>query len=62
MESLFPTARLVARLVGTVISVGLGIGPICRLRTRMLYSDISKASFWDQKIQLFEGAIEELLF
>ena len=44
MESLFLTARLVARLVGAVISVGLGIGPMGGLRTRMLYSDISKAS------------------
>ena len=62
MESLFPTARMVARLVGTVISVGLGIGPIGRLRTRMLCSDICEASFWDEKIKLSNGAFEELLF
>ena len=53
---------MVARLVGTVISMGLGIGPIGRLRPRMLYSDICKASFWDEKIKLSNDAFEELLF
>ena len=28
----------------------------------MLYSDICKASFWDEKIKLSNQALEELLF
>ena len=56
------TARLVARIVGTIVSMGLALGPVARMRTRMLYMDISKASFWDQKIKLSEGAKEESFF
>ena len=62
MESRYPTARMVARLVGTVISMGLGIGSIGKLHTRMLYSDICKAPFLDEKIKLFNDPLEELLF
>ena len=32
------------------------------MRTRMLYTDINKASFWDQKIKLSKGAKDELYF
>ena len=53
---------MVARLVGTVISIGLGTGPIGRLRTRMLYSDIYRAPFLEEKIKLSNEALEELLF
>ena len=51
-----------ARFVGTVILMGLGIALIGKLRTRMLYSDICKASFWNEKIKLSNEALEELLF
>ena len=53
---------MVAKLVGTVISMGLGIGPIGKLHTRMLYSNICKAPFLDEKIKLSNEALEELLF
>ena len=62
LDSLYPTARMVARFVGTVILMGLGIALIGKLRTRMLYSDICKASFWNEKIKLSNEALEELLF
>ena len=52
---------MVARLVGTAISMGLGIGLTGKLHTRMLYSDICKALFLDEKIKLSDGALEELL-
>ena len=53
---------MVARLFGTVMSMALGIGPIEKLHTRMLYSDICKAPFLDEKIKLCNKTIEELLF
>ena len=56
------TARSVARIIGMIISMGLALGPVARMRTRMLYMDINKASFWDQKIKLSDGAKEELCF
>ena len=56
------TARSVARIVGTIVSMALALGPVARMRTRMLYMDINKASFWDQKIKLSEGAKDELRF
>ena len=56
------TARSVARIVGTIVSMALALGPVSRMRTRMLYMDINKASFWDQKIKLSEGAKDELRF
>ena len=53
---------MVAWLVGTVISMGLGIVPIGKLHTRMLYSDICKAPVLDENIKLSDEALEELLF
>ena len=56
------TARSVARIVGTIVYMGLALGTVARMRTRMLNMDINKASFWDQKIKLSEGAKDELCF
>ena len=39
------TARSVARIVGTIVSMALALGPVARMRTRMLYMDVNKASF-----------------
>ena len=55
-------ARSVARIIGMIVSTGLALGPVARMRTRMLYMDINKASFWGQKIKLSEGAKDELCF
>ena len=56
------TASSVATIIGTIVSMGLALGPVARMRTRMLCMDINKASFWDQKIKLSEGAKDELCF
>ena len=56
------TTRSVARIIGMIVSIGLVLGPVVRMRKRMLYMDINKASFWDQKIKLSEGAKDELCF
>ena len=55
-------ARSGARIIGMIVSMGLALGPVARMRTRMLYMDINKASFWDQKIKLSEGTKDELCF
>ena len=39
--------------------MGLGIGPIGKLHTKMLYSDLCKTPFLDEKIKLFNEALEE---
>ena len=54
----FLTARFVAKVVGTIISVGLGLGPVSRMWTRMVYLDIAKASFWVARIFLLNEAIQ----
>ena len=58
----FPTARFVAKVVGTIIFMGLGLGPVTRMRTRKLYYDIAKAGFWNQRIFLSAEALAELDF
>ena len=61
----FPTARFVAKVVGAIISMGLGLGPVYRIWTRMLYLDIAKASlsteactelmFWHHRFDQYNG-------
>ena len=56
------SARKIASLVGSIISMGLGIGPVTRFRTRLLYSNTEKAPSWDEKITLCNEAINEIKF
>ena len=57
-----PTARLAAGMVGTVVSMGLALGPVSRLWTRALYRDIISAEFWSQRITLSPRQLEKLSF
>ena len=57
-----PTARLAASLVGTVVSMGLPLGPVSCLWTRALYRDILSAEFWLQHITLSPEAAREVEF
>ena len=41
-------ARCLARVVGSIISVGLGIGPVSRMWTRWLYANLNQALAWDR--------------
>ena len=50
---------MVASLAGTIISMGLALGPVARMRTRSIYSVINKVSFWDQKVSLSAEALNE---
>ena len=51
-----------ASVVGKIISMGLAIGPIIRLRSRHLYEVINCRSCWSDKRFLSEGARDELSF
>ena len=55
-------ARAVASIVGQIMSMSLALGPVARLRTRALYSDINNSTSWNACISLSEDAKEELLF
>ena len=54
-------ARFLAPVVGTIISVGLGIGPVSRMWTR-LYANINQTSVWDKPLTLAPDALKELEF
>ena len=60
METDFPTARFVAKNVGTIM--GLGLHPVTRMWTRKLYCDIAKAVSWNQRISLSTESLTELDF
>ena len=55
------TARFLARVVGTIISMGLGIGPVSRMWTR-LYTNVNQASAWDRPLTLAPDTLKELEF
>lgn len=55
-------ARQLAGLVGTIVSMGLALGPVSRLWTRAMYRDILSAEFWSQRIALSPEALREVQF
>ena len=55
-------ARQLASIIGKVISMSLGLGPITRLMTRSLYADLNKRTGWCQRLHLSEEALQELEF
>ena len=57
-----PTARAMASLVGVIISMYLGLGPVVRMRTRSLYAVINEAVYWDERVALSEEALDEIHF
>ena len=56
------TARKIACITGTVISMGLALGPVARLWTRSLYYQIKLWKSWDRKIELTPESMCELHF
>ena len=56
------TARQLAGLVGSIVSMGLALGPVSRLWTRAMYYDILSAEFWSQHIALSPEAMREVQF
>ena len=57
-----PTARAKPSLAGCIISMLLGVGPMARLRTCAMYSDIREASSWDQLVNLSSETLAEIEF
>ena len=57
-----PTARELASLVGSIISMYLGLGPVVRMHTRSLYAVINEACYWDERVALSEEALDEIHF
>ena len=57
-----PTARALASLVESIISMSLRLGPVVRLRTRPLYAVMNEAGYWDERFALSEEALDEIHF
>ena len=55
------TARRISSLVGTVVSLGIAIGPVARMWTRSLYALVYKLPSWDSPITLSDKASAELI-
>ena len=53
--------KVLASLVGKIISMSLGIGPITRLHTRSLYALLNSRLSWCTKLQVRPAAKEELI-
>ena len=54
--------RELARIAGSVISVGLAVEPISRLFTRQMYLVIESRSVWDHTLHFSTALLEELRF
>ena len=54
--------RLLASIVGQIMSMSLALGPIARLHTRTLYAVIDSRHSWSDQLKLFDDARDELLF
>ena len=61
-KKFYTTAREVAKVTGSIISVSLALGPVARLWTRALYRNSSSATIWDRKIILSIEGKKEIKF
>ena len=55
-------ARTIASITGRIISLGLAIGPLARLRTRALYAVLDSRRSWLDVLTLSEEARDEVVF
>jgi len=55
-------AKLLASILGKIISMALGLGPVSRLMTRSLYALLNTRHFWCESLAISLEAREELLF
>ena len=56
------TARKLASLAGSIISMGLALGPVVRMWTRAIYIVINSANSLNQKVDLSAEAAHEIKF
>ena len=61
-KKLCATARDIAKVTGSIISMSLVLGPVARLWTRALNRDSSSATTWDRKIILSIEGQKEIKF
>ena len=52
LNSKYTTARKLASILGTLISMDLALGPVARLWTRSSYHQINSRQSWDREIIL----------
>eukprot|EP00117_Sycon_ciliatum_P022902 scpid26163/ scgid19621/ Retrovirus-related Pol polyprotein from transposon gypsy; Reverse transcriptase; Endonuclease len=57
-----PSAKLVARMTGMIMSMSLALGQICRLRTRAFYHMILLRKSWAAQTVWSKEAIDDLKF
>ena len=55
-------ARLLASLIGRIMSMSLALGPVTRLMTRSLYAALNSRTAWCQKMTMTPEALGELTF
>ena len=55
-------ARCLLLMTGSLLSVGLALGPVVRLWTRAIYSDIGQADCCDKPFLFWEESHTEVLF
>lgn len=53
------TVYSIAKLSGTIISMGLGLGPTARVWTRGLYRNLAATTSWGETVQLDENDTAE---
>ncbi|XP_060077421.1 uncharacterized protein LOC132556975 [Ylistrum balloti] len=56
------TARALAGVVGQIISMKVGIGPVTRLMTRYMYANVLAKASWDSRIYITSDALFEVRF
>lgn len=61
-EARFTPAKLLASIVGRIMAMGLGMGPVVRLRTRSMYDLLNSRSSWYEELVINEDVREELVF
>ena len=55
-------ARRLASIIGQIISMQGGIGPLVRLRTRYLYNCLEKRASWDSCVLVDSLALSDLFY
>ena len=55
-------ARDLVSVVGKLIAMGPGVGPVCRLMTRSMYAILNKCCYWGERVVLNQPVLYELRF
>ena len=56
------SARCLSCLSGSLVSMGLALGPVVHLWTRGMYRDICQANYWDKPFLVSQDSQSEVLF